>query len=83
MNKYKDSEEPKVPEYELVVFSDHLYILYTYYEVGVKIFKTRSKVRMKMQLDLLGIGHFDEVHMHHRYVDSNPTHSHFSPLKYE
>ena len=42
MNKLKDSEEPKVPKYELVVFRDHIYTLYTYYEVGVEIFKTRS-----------------------------------------
>ena len=83
MNKYKDSEEPKVPEYELVVFRDHFYILYTYNEVGVEIFKTRSKARMKIQLDLLGIGHFDEIHMHHHYIDSIPTHTHFSLLKYE
>lgn len=83
MNKFKYSEEPKVPEYELVVFRDHLYTLYMYYEVGVKIFKTKSKVRMKMQLDLLGIGHFDEIHMYHHYVDGIPTHSHFSLLKYE
>ena len=83
MNKLKDSEEPKVPKYELVVFRDHLHILYTFNEVGVEIFKTRSKVRMKMQLDLLGIGHFDEIHMHHHYVDGIPKHTHSSLLKYE
>lgn len=83
MSKFKYSEEPKVPKYELVVLRDHIYTLYTYNEVGVKIFETRSKERMKMQLDLLGIGHFDEIHMHHHYVDSIPTHSHFILLKYE
>ena len=83
MNKLKDSEEPKVPKYELVVFSDHFYILYTYNEVGVEVFNTRSKERMKIQLDLLGIGHFDEIHMHYHYVDDIHTHSHFSLLKYE
>lgn len=83
MNKLKDSEEPKVPKYELVVFRDHIYTLYTYNEVGVKIFETRSKERMKIQLDLLGIDHFDKVHMHHRYVDSIPKHTHSSLLKYE
>ena len=37
-----------------------------------------------MQLDLLGIDHFDEIHMHHHYyADSIPTHTHFSLLKYE
>ena len=83
MNKYKDSEKPKIIKYELDVFKDHLYILYTFNnEIDDGIFETESKSKIKMQLDLLGIDHFDRIQKHCPSLNGN-IHTYFSLLKYE
>ena len=52
MNKYKASEKPKIIKYELIVFRNHFYRLYTYNGTEYEVFDTKSKARIKMQLDL-------------------------------
>ena len=89
MIEYKDSEEPKIPKYELDVFKDHLsikdhlYILYTFNNgITNGIFETESKAKIKMQLDLLGIDHFDRIQKHRPNLDGNIC-TYFSLFKYE
>lgn len=82
MNKYDDSEKPKIIKYELVVFRNHFYRLYTYNGAKYEEFDTRSKARIKMQLDLIGIRHFDEIQMC-RPKNTSRIHTHSSLFKYE
>lgn len=82
MNKYKASEKPKIIKYELIVFRNHFYRLYTYNGTEYEVFDTKSKARIKMQLDLIGINHFDEIQMY-RPINISRIHTYFSLLKYE
>lgn len=82
MSNFKDSKKPKIIKYELVVFRNHFYRLYTFNGAEYEEFDTKSKARIKIQLDLLGIDHFDEIQMY-RPKNISRIHTHFSLLKYE
>lgn len=82
MNKFKDFEKPKIIKYELVVFRNHFYRLYTYNGTEYEVFDTKSKARIKIQLDLLGIDHFDRIQKHCSSLNGD-IHTYFSLLKYE
>lgn len=82
MNKFNDFEKPKIIKYELVVFRNHFYRLYTYNGTEYEVFDTKSKARIKIQLNLIGIDHFDEIEMYGS-INISRIYTYSSLFKYE
>lgn len=100
MNNYKSFQELKSIKYTLEIFVER--ILNKKYDISYilsmnnrqEYFKTQSKVKMKMHLDLLGIDHFDELRMFpnkkglkiagfdKRFINDIRKHTEFQLIKY-